>query len=922
MRKSLLLILLSVFFSINLSAQISVQSFKVLGNDLTARLQNPVIDQNGEKCALIRVVTTESGFEFEAGVLGIMKTVKKTGEYWVYIPHGSKRISILHNDLGVLRNYVYTEAILEATVYEMVLTTDKVTTIVEKREIRSQWLVITTEPEGADVYIDEKHCGQTDFLQEFKEGPHTYRVSKDLYHSEAGQLELIVEDGKKKMDFKLRPNFGFVNIKSLPESGAGIFLDNVDLNVQTPHKTDRVKSGAHKVKITHQWYEDAEKEVVVQDGETSELIFDLEPKFAALNINTSPDAEIYLDGKLEGNTSLAKRLMAGTYELGIKKAMYFDIAETIEIKAGEPFTKKYELLPAFADVNIQTSPDAEIYLDGKLEGSTSLAKRLMAGTYELHLKKAKYYEIAETIEIKAGEPFTKKYELLPAFGGLSIATSPESGAEVSVDGKPTGKVTPCTLEQLASGEHLVTLRREWYEPQKFMIRVEDGKSQNLTKTLVPTFVEISINTLPEADIFIDNVKVGTGTHKGRIKTGIHTFEARKDKHHAHQKKEEIVLGGEYNFQLSPSPQYGILKVLSDPFDATILLNGKESGTTPKTFYDLLVGEYAISLFKAGYGTIIKNISILENETIAVNEILPSGTEVTIASSPSVTSLSIDGNYVGTTPYTATLAFGQHQLQLINGKSIMNETINLSQNGQSTFQYDVIEFGAFTENVNGMSFDMVAVKGGTFQMGSRKEKNEKPVHSVTVSDFYIGKYEVTQKQWKAIMGASTSLSNPSKFKGNNLPVESVSWNDVQKFIKKLNQKTGKLYRLPTEAEWEYAVRGDSTGSTTKYASSNNVDVVAWYSGNSGSKTHTVGTKQANELGIYDMNGNVWEWCSDWFGSYRSRGQSNPLGATSGSYRVYRGGSWYNLASNCRGETRYRSSPGYRHDILGFRLASSY
>jgi formylglycine-generating enzyme required for sulfatase activity len=208
------------------------------------------------------------------------------------------------------------------------------------------------------------------------------------------------------------------------------------------------------------------------------------------------------------------------------------------------------------------------------------------------------------------------------------------------------------------------------------------------------------------------------------------------------------------------------------------------------------------------------------------------------------------------------------------------------------------------------------------MGSRKEKNEKPVHSVTVSDFYIGKYEVTQKQWKAIMGASTSLSNPSKFKGNNLPVESVSWNDVQKFIKKLNQKTGKLYRLPTEAEWEYAVRGDSTGSTTKYASSNNVDVVAWYSGNSGSKTHTVGTKQANELGIYDMNGNVWEWCSDWFGSYRSRGQSNPLGATSGSYRVYRGGSWYNLASNCRGETRYRSSPGYRHDILGFRLASSY
>ena len=218
-------------------------------------------------------------------------------------------------------------------------------------------------------------------------------------------------------------------------------------------------------------------------------------------------------------------------------------------------------------------------------------------------------------------------------------------------------------------------------------------------------------------------------------------------------------------------------------------------------------------------------------------------------------------------------------------------------------------------------EMVFVQGGTFTMGCTSEQgsdcdaDESPSHRVMLSDFYIGKYEVTQKQWKAVMG-----NNPSYFKGDDLPVESVSWVDIQEFIRKLNAQTGKHYRLPTEAEWEYAARGGNRSNGYKYSGSNVIGNVAWYYGNSGSETHPVGSKFPNELGLYDMSGNVWEWCSDWYGSYGSSAQSNPAGATTGSGRVDRGGSWINFARNCRVSNRLYDFPDYRDNGIGFRLVS--
>ena len=224
--------------------------------------------------------------------------------------------------------------------------------------------------------------------------------------------------------------------------------------------------------------------------------------------------------------------------------------------------------------------------------------------------------------------------------------------------------------------------------------------------------------------------------------------------------------------------------------------------------------------------------------------------------------------------------------------------------------------------DGICIEMVKVEAGTFMMGATSEMKdpydwEKPVHQVTLTnDYYMGKYEVTQALWQVVMG-----SNPSKYKGDNLPVEMVSWNECQEFISKLNSMTGRKFRLPTEAEWEYAARGGKKSRSYQYSGSSNISDVAWYDGNSGSKTHPVGTKQANELGIYDMTGNVWEWCSDWYGFYSSSSQTNPTGADSGSSRVFRGGSWYGNARYCRLSFRDCTPPDCRGYNLGLRLALS-
>lgn len=236
-------------------------------------------------------------------------------------------------------------------------------------------------------------------------------------------------------------------------------------------------------------------------------------------------------------------------------------------------------------------------------------------------------------------------------------------------------------------------------------------------------------------------------------------------------------------------------------------------------------------------------------------------------------------------------------------------------------------GQASAKSKGPVIELVAVQGGGYQQGDGFDtggEDEKPVHAVTVRDFYLGKYEVTQGEWKAVM-----KQNPSRFVGDSLPVDSVSWDDVQLFIKKLNKLTGKKYRLPTESEWEYAAR--SGGKAEKYAGTskgldketkeNELADYAWYDVNSGEQTHAVGVKKPNGIGIHDLSGNVWEWVQDRYAAeyYAKSPQENPTGPEAGSDRVRRGGSWASSERGVRATFRYGDFADSRKDFVGFRLA---
>ena len=592
MKRFTLLIFFFVSICGGFAQSISVKSFKALPMDLSASsLEGKRIDQNGEVAALIKVMTTETGFVFEGGTLGIVDTQQRVGEIWVWVPRSSRKITILHQQLGGLREYHYPVEIEAERTYEMVLTTAKIETIV-KEEVRQQYLIFELEPKNATLEVNDQLWSvdaEGTALQFVDLGTYTYRVRAANYETDAG--------------------------------------------------------------------------VVTVDD---------------------PDPD-------------------------------------------HPKTVKVKLKSNFAEVTLKVDADAEIWVNNDKKGVRSWTGSLGKGTYKIECK--------------------------------------QDGHEISMISKEiTAEMNGQTI------------------------------------------------TLP-----------------------------------------------------APRPIYGSLNVESTPIGATIYIDGKEIGKTPRYIDEVLIGQRALRLVKEGCEDYSETVSLAKGERKQVKAVL-----------------------------------SKQEVQQPKA------TITPSSEDQ-------------TFTIDGVSFIMKFVEGGIFQMGSNDreaESDEKPVHSVTLSSYYIGETEVTQALWKAVMG-----SNPSRFKGDNFPVEQVSWNDCQRFIRKLNQKTGRNFCLPTETEWEYAARGGKKSNGYKYAGSNNIDSVAWYTDNSGSKTHPVKGKSPNELGLYDMSGNVWEWCSDWYGKYSSSSQTNPQGPSFGSIRVLRGGSWRSSAGDCRVPYRYSSDPVNWINARGFRLALS-
>ena len=358
--------------------------------------------------------------------------------------------------------------------------------------------------------------------------------------------------------------------------------------------------------------------------------------------------------------------------------------------------------------------------------------------------------------------------------------------------------------------------------------------------------------------------------------------------------------------------------------ALLSIDGVPNGTASGTRF-LKTGKHNIEVTADDYvdysGTFAVNSS---SRSVSINLQEVPGYDVTFSCNVPSALLSIDGVPNGTASGTRFLKTGNYSIRVTADNYVDYSgtfAVNSSSRSMSiTLEEVPARFSDGVLTIKGVRYEMVWVEGGTFRMGATSEQGsgipdgEKPVHSVTLSGYYIGKTEVTQALWMAVMG-----SNPSRFKGDYLPVEQVSWDDCQEFIRKLNALTGQNFRLPTEAEWEFACRGGNNSRGYKYSGSNDIDNVAWYDGNSGYKTHPVATKLPNELGIYDMTGNVWEWCSDWYGDYSSGAQTNPKGPYDGSARVYRGGSWGSRTRYFRSSSRGYYGPGDCNDYLGLRLS---
>lgn len=386
----------------------------------------------------------------------------------------------------------------------------------------------------------------------------------------------------------------------------------------------------------------------------------------------------------------------------------------------------------------------------------------------------------------------------------------------------------------------------------------------------------------DAKIYIDDEFIGTGyaskivsiaeEHRYKVvcddyfpKEGLVYFDKLEDK------EIKVVL----------EPNFGYITINSEPNGAEVYIDENKVGITPYKVKKIKPGQHSIELRKYGYVSLVDIITIKTGDHNKRFENVKLEEDINI---------------------------NKQTLYPINNEEYAKPTVSIANNGNKIF------------TVNGVSFEMVYVKGGMFTMGCTSEQgnrcndNEKPTHNVILGNYYIGKFEVTQDLWKAVMG-----NNPSFFKGDNLPVDCVNWNNCQEFIRKLNQLTGLKFHLPTEAEWEYAARGGINSNGYKYSGSNNIDDVAWYYENGGNTTHPVGMKKPNELNIYDMTGNVLEWCLDWQDDYKAEDQLNPQGSSSGIYKIHRGGSWGYKELFCRIAKRGIEIPNYYDNYFGFRLA---
>ena len=555
--KKYTLVVIGIMFCLNIVGQsISVASFKLLETDLTANTAGTMEkDQNGEVAALIKIVTTQTGFSFDGGSLGIVRTKQTPGEIWVYVPRGSKKITIKHPQLGVLRDYYYTSSIQSGRTYEMVLTTGTVQTIVTQAN-NSQYLVIKVTPANALVELNNEILVTTEGIaQKFVNlGTYEYRVQAPNYHTSAGMVTIDDPINKKILEVNLQPAFGWIEIPHSDElNGAQVYIDNALVGV-APLKTNNLPSGEHHVKIVKSLYAPFSQVVTVNDNQTIHVNPHLQANFSNVTINVENDADIYVNGERKGTGTWTGNLAAGTYLMEAKKASHRSTSANIEITASQP-NRTINLvspIPIYGSANItSTPPMSDVWIDDISYGQTPLyVPQLLIGQHQIEVKRDGYGTYQSLLNVLEGQKSDINASLKNT-APVTIKTN-LSFAKIYVDGKQIGKGSIDT--SLTLGEHLLEAKTDMHSYLDYSQNISVTSNTSLFEIYLENksyMVRFSYDFKPrrDANIYISiddgpflvwdkltfDIGMSTGKHKITIRhKGIN--EIVQDIHVGHDKK--------------------------------------------------------------------------------------------------------------------------------------------------------------------------------------------------------------------------------------------------------------------------------------------------------------------------------------------------------------------------------------------------